>query len=214
LEEVKFYFASAGPPAFHPPLGGDERAGLACALTAYRAAAPEQADTVDEILAFVREEPRCFERGLLSGHITGSAWVVDRAGTATVLVAHRKLGRLLQPGGHADGDPDVRAVALREAREETGLTRLGPAGDGVYDVDVHRIPERRGEPAHLHYDVRFAFFADPDEPLAPNRETHGAAWVPLAGLPAADVDESVLRMARKTAALIARYGVSMRSKPV
>jgi len=52
-----------------------------------------------------------------SGHITASAWVVDRAGTMALLTHHRKLGRWLQLGGHADGDPDVRRVALREAME-------------------------------------------------------------------------------------------------
>ena len=202
------------PPALSPSLGDDGRAGLARALLAYRPPFGPQAEAVDTILAFVLGEPACFQRSHRSGHVTGSAWIVDRAGESALLIAHRKLGMRLQPGGHADGEADVHAVALREAREETGLVELEPAGDDVYDVDVHRIPERPGEPEHLHYDVRYVFFADPGAPLAPSDETHGAAWITLAAIAAGGADESVQRMARKTPALIARYGASMRSKPV
>src|SRR5690606_19041524 len=74
------------------------------------------------------------------GHVTGSAWSVSRDAQRVVLVHHAKLGRWLQPGGHCDGDADVLAVALREAREETGL-EVAPRKPGIFDVDVHSIPE-------------------------------------------------------------------------
>jgi 8-oxo-dGTP pyrophosphatase MutT (NUDIX family) len=114
---------------------------------------------------------------------------------------HRKLGRWLQPGGHADGDFDVRRVALREAREESGLRSLRFVRDGVYDIDVHAIPARPNEAAHDHYDVRFALEADPAEPLVANAESKELAWVALDALASYGADESVLRLARKTASL-------------
>ena len=99
-----------------------------------------------------RPMPRaCFD----DGHITGSAWVVDPAGSRLLLTHHRKLGKWLQLGGHSDGEPDTLAVALREAREESGL-RVRPISNAVLDIDIHTIPALKGEPAHLHYDVRFA----------------------------------------------------------
>jgi 8-oxo-dGTP pyrophosphatase MutT (NUDIX family) len=55
------------------------------------------------------------------GHVTGSAWIVSPDRQKVVLLHHFKLDRWLQPGGHADGDPDILGVALREAEEETGL---------------------------------------------------------------------------------------------
>ena len=128
----------------------------------------------------------------------GSAWSVDRSGRAAVLLHHRKLDRWLQPGGHADGDPDVRAVAWREAREETALASLVPATEAVYDVDVHDILARGAEPAHKHYDVRFAFFADRDETPPGNLESHAVRWVDLADLDRYAVDGSVRRLAAKT----------------
>ncbi|HEX3465290.1 MAG TPA: hypothetical protein VHS78_14680 [Candidatus Elarobacter sp.] len=68
-------------------------------------------------------------------------------------------------------------------------------------MDVHRIPARRGEPEHDHYDVRFALEADPEEPLVLSEESHELAWIPIARLAAYGADESVMRLARKTSRL-------------
>jgi 8-oxo-dGTP pyrophosphatase MutT (NUDIX family) len=133
--------------------------------------------------------------------VTASAWIVDETRTRALLLHHRKLGRWLQPGGHVDGDPDVRAAALREAKEETGLCSLRPAGGDIYDLDVHAIPARGSEPAHEHYDVRFAFTADPDEPIRANAESHEVRWIPLEDLNSFEIDESVRRLAAKTGCL-------------
>jgi 8-oxo-dGTP pyrophosphatase MutT (NUDIX family) len=62
-----------------------------------------------------------FTRERLEGHFTGSAWLVSGDGLRVLLTHHRKLGRWLQLGGHADGDRDLARVALREAEEESGL---------------------------------------------------------------------------------------------
>jgi 8-oxo-dGTP pyrophosphatase MutT (NUDIX family) len=105
--------------------------------------------------------PAPLSRGQPSAHFTGSAVVSD--GTRVALVHHRKLGRWLQPGGHAedaDGD-DLLATALREAAEETGCpVAPHPTAPRPLDVDVHPIPSRGTEPAHLHLDVRFLVLTD------------------------------------------------------
>jgi 8-oxo-dGTP pyrophosphatase MutT (NUDIX family) len=153
------------------------------------------------LIAFVTAHRAAFDRALAIGHVTASAWIVDPSRTRALLTHHRKLGKWLQLGGHVDGDPDVRRAALREAREESGLTSLRFATDAIYDLDVHPIPARPGEPAHEHYDVRFAFEADPAETLVVSAESNELAWVPLDALAAHGADESVLRLARKTALL-------------
>lgn len=170
-------------------------------LVAYRPSDGHEAAMADALRRFVRAEPRCFERSLQEGHVTGSAWIVDRALRRTLLTHHRKLGIWVQLGGHADGDADIRRVALREATEESGLSHIVAARSAIYDVDVHPIPARGAEPAHLHYDVRFAFFADPSEPLHVSDESHALAWVELDALEALGVDASVRRLAAKTAFL-------------
>jgi 8-oxo-dGTP pyrophosphatase MutT (NUDIX family) len=151
------------------------------------------------MIQFATTHEDCCERSLATGHMTGSAWVVDLDQTHVLLTHHRKLNRWLQMGGHADGDSDLLAVALREAREESGLTRLEVLQQTPFDVDVHEIPERGTEPRHFHYDVRFLLQADRREPLVVSEESHALAWLPLRELAAqTDLEDSLARMVRKT----------------
>jgi 8-oxo-dGTP pyrophosphatase MutT (NUDIX family) len=144
---------------------------------------------------------RAFDRALVPGHVTASAWILDPDRVQTVLLHHRKLERWLQLGGHLDGDPDVRRSAMREAREESGLRTLRFIDDAIYDIDVHRIPARGSEAEHDHYDLRFAIEADPREPLLGNAESHDVRWIALTDLEAYAIDDSVRRLATKTATL-------------
>jgi 8-oxo-dGTP pyrophosphatase MutT (NUDIX family) len=174
------------------------RRGLLDLLAAHRPADAGESGALRATVEFVRANPSCFERTLQVGHVTGSAWVVSGDGSAVVLLHHGKLRRWLQPGGHADGDSDVARVALREAREETSLGSLRFGGRGIFDVDVHEIPERGPEPAHLHYDVRFLFFADRAEDPLPSDESRDALWLGLEDARRMAPEESILRMIRKT----------------
>lgn len=139
-----------------------DRQALVALLAAHRPGdAKEAADSATmRELALSLELP--FSRQQPAAHFTGSAVVVDGSGSRVCLVFHKKLGRWLQPGGHAepaDGG-DMAATALREAREETSLpVELAPGVPAPLDVDVHGIPGRPGEPAHLHLDVRFLVVA-------------------------------------------------------
>jgi 8-oxo-dGTP pyrophosphatase MutT (NUDIX family) len=170
---------------------------LAAMLTAYRSRHPDEGAVVDLFEAFLREHPDGFERACRVGHFTGSAWVVDAAGQRVLLTHHRKLDRWLQPGGHADGETDLAAVALREAVEETGLAGLRVAAEHIFDLDRHPIPARGDEPEHFHYDVRFLVTCEGDGAYTVSDESHDLAWVPLAGIEDYSREESILRMARK-----------------
>jgi len=152
-----------------------------------------------EIIGFVEEHADCLVRTCGPGHLTGSAWIVDATRRHVLLTHHRKLDKWLQPGGHADGDPDLLAVALREAREETGLTRLYAVSPNVFDVDRHWIPARGDTPGHWHLDLRFLIEADPAEALVMSNESHDLRWVELDRVATLNPEESMLRMVRKTA---------------
>ena len=167
-------------------------------LDAYANRWPEERATVDHFLHLLAElETGPFTRERLAGHFTGSAWLVDRAGSRVLLTHHRKLGRWLQLGGHADGDADLGRVALKEAEEESGLTAL-TLEPGLFDLDRHWIPERGDVPAHWHYDVRYVVRASEDEAFVVSEESLDLAWRDVRELlddPASD--ESVRRMSFK-----------------
>jgi 8-oxo-dGTP pyrophosphatase MutT (NUDIX family) len=153
--------------------------------------------TVNQFIDFIRENPGCCERTLLSGHLTGSAWLVSNDGRRALLMHHRKLNRWLQPGGHADGNADLAQVALREAEEETGLMNLYVEPE-IYDLDRHSIPTRGDEPEHWHYDFRFVVRATKDEHFVQNEESLALAWFDIQALATdGELDDSIRRMAKK-----------------
>lgn len=170
---------------------------LAAALDDYLARYPEEGETVAGFELFLASDAAVFARSHRVGHFTGSAWLVSADGERVLLTHHRKLGRWLQLGGHADGDSELARVALREAQEESGLPDLVVEPE-IFDLDAHAIPARGEEPAHLHYDVRYVVRATGSEDFAVSEESLALAWKPVRELaedPAAD--DSLRRMARK-----------------
>ena len=116
------------------------------------------------------------DRSTYPGHLTGSALVIDSTGERVLLLLHAKLGRWLQPGGHADGDHQLAGVALREATEETGIVGLRVLVPAV-DLDVHEIPERGSDPIHLHLDARFVVIAPIGATVVGNSESRELRWL-------------------------------------
>jgi 8-oxo-dGTP pyrophosphatase MutT (NUDIX family) len=170
---------------------------LAESLCRYRDLWQGEEKTVAQFGIFLRSHSDVFQRSHASAHFTGSAWLVSGDGERVLLMHHRKLDRWLQPGGHADGDPDLAAVALREAQEETGVPGLHVAGD-IFDIDRHRIPLRGAEPEHWHYDVRYVVRAGGDERFVVNGESRALAWRPVTEVAAdTSLEASLRRMAQK-----------------
>jgi 8-oxo-dGTP pyrophosphatase MutT (NUDIX family) len=159
---------------------------------------PEERAMTEDAVAFIGRHPDCLLRSCLEGHLTGSAWVVNPGRTRVLMVLHRKLGRWLNPGGHADGDPDLPAVGLREAREESGLAGVRLVSREILDFDRHWIPGRPEAPGHWHYDLRFLCEADEREPLAISEESTDLAWVDASRVLERNPSESMRRMLAKT----------------
>jgi 8-oxo-dGTP pyrophosphatase MutT (NUDIX family) len=149
----------------------------------------EEADRV-AMLRLAAELDAPTSREQARAHFTASAMVIDAECARVCLVEHAKLGRLLQPGGHIEpSDESPEAAAVREATEETHLELdFHPDAPRPFDLDIHAIPERPGEPAHFHLDIRY-LLVGAGEPCA------GAAWYAFgeAG------DGSVARLTAKAA---------------
>jgi 8-oxo-dGTP pyrophosphatase MutT (NUDIX family) len=140
-----------------------------------------EAHHLRQMIAFAAAHDDPFDRSISDGHFTGSAVVVSSEGDRVLLVFHRKLQCWLQPGGHADPrETSGEEVALREAREETGIEALALHAEAPrpLDVDIHRIPAYGDTPAHDHLDLRYLVVAAPGSEASPCAvETHGARWI-------------------------------------
>jgi 8-oxo-dGTP pyrophosphatase MutT (NUDIX family) len=181
---------AVGDPAL--AVSGDVRAAVAeLASTPFADPAAEAAR--DRIVQLVGERTDGADRTTRPGHLTGSAFVVDDRGERFVLLHHAKLRRWLQPGGHADGEANLAAVALREATEETGMAglRVDPV---PLDADVHEVRPPR-EDAHLHLDVRYLVVAPPGAELTGNHESTDLRWVEWDDLDRYDPDDGLRRLA-------------------
>ena len=165
----------------------------------------ERADR-DRMIELARSLDDPFSRAQPGAHFTGSAVVVDPAGARVCLVHHARLHRWLQPGGHAEPTDGgcMQTTALREAREETGCdVRLADAARWPLDVDVHEIPARPAEPAHLHLDVRAVVIArDPEALTHDPNESFGAQWLDWDAALARVDDAALVRLLGKARALL------------
>lgn len=174
----------------------DELTSLAVQLSRYAHRHPAESAIVQRFHDLLDGHPRCFERDCWPGHITGSAWLVDESGSHVLLTHHRKLDRWLQLGGHSDGDPSTCRVAHREAEEESGLS-VALLCEEPFDIDIHEIPARKNDPAHLHFDIRYALVSTSGRGYRVSDESNDLAWAPIGQLERYTTEESILRMARK-----------------
>lgn len=167
---------------------------------AARALDAHEASITAETIVFIKGHEDCLLRKCAPGHLTGSAWIVSPDRSRVLLTHHLKLEKWLQLGGHADGDGDLLAVALREAGEESGLVGIRAVTHEIFDVDRHWIPPRKSDPGHYHYDLRFLLEADPTGVLEISNESKDLTWVALSEVAALNPEESIARMVRKTRA--------------
>ena len=156
-------------------------AALADALEAFEPYNEQEERDAAELIRRLRGGEDLWTRENASAHLTASAWIVSPDRTRVLMCFHKLYRSWSWLGGHADGETDLLAVALREAREESGLARLEPVARDIYSVEILTVDghEKRGRyvPSHLHLNVTYLLEADPDEPLTVKPDENSAlAW--------------------------------------
>lgn len=169
-------------------------------LYSHRTRFMDEAAYVRRAIEYIEKTPDCFERGHMPVHVTGSAWVVNLHYSCVLLVHHGKLHEWYQPGGHADGDPDLLRVAMREAAEESGIdgVHIRLVSPEVFDVDMHMIPALPTAPAHGHIDIRFLLEIHDVHDVPGSHESHAVKWVGLHRVLSYNNNRSTYRMVEKT----------------
>ena len=186
------------------------RAAILAQLAAHKPADDEEKHDIARIKTLVEAHPNILSMNCEVGHITGSAVIIELKYGRALLHYHKRLRRWLQVGGHADYETDFAQVALREAREETGLPDLRhwPPSDAPIplDYDAHTIPPSGDMREHLHLDFRFLLVTDQPQALAPTPgESAQFRWLSRAEAMdrGAPIDSALRRLLGKAFAALA-----------
>ena len=169
----------------------------------YRPCCEQEERDKEIILAFLDKNPDAFHRSNLVAHMTASAWVVNPKRDKVLMVYHKIYDSWSWTGGHADGEEDLAAVALREVQEETGVKSARLLSDEIFSLEILTVDghEKRGEyvPSHLHMNVTYLIEADDTDTLKIcEEENSGVQWfTPEAALKASTEPWFVERIYKK-----------------
>lgn len=141
---------------------------LEAALRAYRPWNEQEENDRSVMLEMLRAGQELFTRDNRTAHFTASSWIVDAEREHILMAYHNIYQAWAWTGGHADGEKDLLAVALREANEETGVhaRALSP---GIFSLEILTVDGhiKKGAyvPSHLHLNITYLLEADRSEPL-------------------------------------------------
>ena len=168
------------------------------ALAAYAPYDAQEAADRDMMLEAMDTLPAILTRENRFAHFTASAWIVNPSRTKALMAFHNIYRTWSWTGGHADGDADLLAVALREAREETGVRDIALVSGAIYSLEIvpvnFHVKRGRFVSSHLHLNVTYLLVADDAQPLRCEPDENSAvAWLPL-DQAADNKDEPIMRL--------------------
>ena len=160
------------------------------AIEAYMPWNDQEARDKEETLRRLKSGEALLDRSNTSAHMTASAWVVSPDRQKVLMAYHNLYDSWAWLGGHADGDADMLAVALKEVREESGLKNVRPLTEDIFSLEILAVAghEKKGQfvSSHLHLNVTYLLEADPADPVrCKEDENKAVGWFTLDGAIAA-----------------------------
>lgn len=159
------------------------------AIEKFTAGSAQEAADQATILSFIRQNPETvLLRENRIAHLTSSAMIFNEAMDKVLMVYHNIYQSWSWTGGHADGDEDLLYVAIKEAKEETGLKHITACSEAIVSLDIlpvfGHIKHDSPVSAHLHLSVAYVLQAAEKEPVRSKPdENSGVMWIPLEKLP-------------------------------
>ena len=138
----------------------------------------------EETLRRLKSGEALLDRSNTSAHLTASAWVVSPDRRQVLMAYHNLYDSWAWLGGHADGEEDMLAVALKEVREESGLKNVRPLTEDIFSLEILAVAghEKKGQfvSSHLHLNVTYLLEADPADPVrCKEDENKAVGWFTL-----------------------------------
>lgn len=177
-------------------------------LTQYRPWNEQEEADRRELLRRLESGEDLYTRSNAAAHLTASAWVVSPDRQQVLMAYHNLYDSWAWLGGHADGERDLLAVALREVREESGLTDVRPITEDIYSLEILSVDghEKHGRyvSSHLHLNVTYLLEADPAAHIRPKLDENSrVGWIHAGGghgcLPGTMVPGAHLQKAQRKA---------------
>lgn len=133
------------------------------------------------MLEFIKNNDDVLVRANKIAHMTTSGWVTNKDRNKILMIYHNIYDSWTWVGGHSDGDNDLLYVALKEAKEETGLTKVRPIIDEIYSLEIINVNGhfKRGKyvSSHVHLNLTYLLEADETEIVKIKEdENSGVEW--------------------------------------
>ena len=145
----------------------------------------EQEEVDKEVmLSYINNFDNVLTRENKYGHFTSSAFVLNKERTKILMAYHKIYDSWAWVGGHSDGDSDLLHVAMKEAKEETGIKNVTPISENLYSLEIIVVNghEKRGKyvASHVHLNATYLLEADESEEIhIKEDENSGVKWVPI-----------------------------------
>ena len=140
----------------------------------------QEAKDKDLIIECINKFNNILTRENLIAHITSSGYIVNKERSKVLMIYHNIYQSWSWTGGHADGDSNLLHVAIKEAKEETGLKNVTPITENILGLDVLNVNEGKYISSHLHLSIAYLLEANEEDELIINEEeTNGVKWIPI-----------------------------------